>query len=213
MKSGKFKKTFNGLYSENFYLKSLVMMLGLVVVFLIYKTSSQDTIITIVPPTMAEQGWLDRQKASESYTSSWALYVAYMLGNANPKSGALIKTAITPLLDNAIQADILAAIDDQINQIRRDSVSIKFEPKRILQDKRTPNKYYVYGDSSVTGATDNKVDARRTYEMDIEIRNYKPVLTLIKTYAGQPRTPETLEREARMNDRKKEMRKKQGLEP
>jgi len=213
MKSGKFQKTFNGLYSENFYLKSLVMVLGIVVAFLVYKTSSQDTIVTIVPPTMAEQGWLDRQKASESYTSSWALYVSYMLGNANPKTGALIKTAITPLLDNSIQADILAAIDDQIGQIRRDSVSITFEPKKILQDKRTPNKYYVYGDSSVTGDSNNRVDARRTYEMDIEIRNYKPVLTLIKTYAGQPRTPETLEREARMNDRKKDMRKKQGLEP
>ncbi len=213
MNAGKFKKTFNGLHSDNFYLKALVVLLGVVVLFLVVKTNSKDTIVTIVPPTMAEQGWLDRQKASESYTSAWALYISYLLGNANPKNGALIKTAITPLLDNAIQADILGAIDDQINQIRRDSVSIAFEPKQILQDKRTPNKYYVYGDSSVTGSSENKVGVRRTYEMDIEIHNYKPVLTMVKTYAGQPKTPESLEREKRMTNRKADMRKKQGLEP
>ncbi|MGP5109108.1 MULTISPECIES: TraE/TraK family type IV conjugative transfer system protein [Pseudomonas] len=211
MKLQKFKKTFNNLHSDNFYLKVIVMVLAISVISLVWKANSKDTVITIIPPTMAEQGWLDRQKASESYTSAWALYIAYMLGNANPKNGTLIKTAITPLLDTSIQADILAAIDDQIGQIRRDSVSITFEAKQILQDKRTPNKYYVYGDSSVSGSVGNKVDARRTYEMDIEIRNYKPVITLVKTYSGQPKTPETLEREKRMTDRKQEMRKKQGL--
>lgn len=213
MKMGNYRKTFNGLYSENFYLKAVVVILALIVMFLALKVTSKDTIITIVPPTMAEQGWLDRQKASESYTSAWALYVAYMLGNANPKNGTLIKTAITPLLDNSISTDTLAAIDDQIAQIRRDSVKIAFEPKSILQDKRTPNKYYVFGDSSVTGSAANKVATKRTYEMDIEIRNYQPVLTMVKTYAGQPKTPESLEREKRMTDRKQEMRKKQGLEP
>lgn len=212
MKAGNFKKTFNGLYSENTYLKWLVIVLGFVVLLMTWKVLSKDTIVTIVPPTLAEQGWVDRQKASESYMESWALYVAYLLGNANPKNGTLIKTALTPLLDKNIAADMLAAVDDQINQIRRDGVRISFEAKSILQDKRSPSKYYVFGDSSVTGNAENKIASKRTYEMDIEIRNYQPVLTSIKTYAGQPKTPEALEREKRMSDRKQEMRKKQGIE-
>lgn len=205
MLSGKFKNTYRGAMSENAFLRKVVVALILVEVLTVIGWLRKSTVVDMQPPTLAERAWVDQDRASDSYVSAWALYIADRLGNVNPKSAEIIKATLEPLLANDIYQDVLNKIDSQVHQIRQDRVTLEFEPRQVLQDKEDTFKYFIVGKSKMTGPSGQPKQLDMTYEIELKIKNYKPVIAFLSVYEGAPRTQEVRNREAKSADTRKRL--------
>lgn len=208
MLSSFFTSTFDGMRNENKFMR--IALLGVTILLFVQHCNStqREEIITVVPPTMVESGWLSRSSSSSEYTDSWAMYLAMMLGNVNPANGTVVKETVGALLAPDIYQEVMSAMDNQIHQIRQDRVSLRFEPDKILRDADNPDRIYVTGRSVSEGVSGDKVRTSRTYEIDITIKNYKPQVHWLSTYAGAPRTAEVIAREKAIQERQKNLEKK-----
>lgn len=205
MLSGKFKNTYRGTMSENAFLRKIIVALILLEVLTVIGWLRKSTVVDMQPPTLAERAWVDQDRASDSYVSAWALYIADRLGNVNPKSAEIIKATLEPLLANDIYQDVLNKIDSQVHQIRQDRVTLEFEPRQVLQDKQEPAKYFIVGKSKMTGPSGQPKQLDMTYEIELKIKNYKPVIAFLSVYEGPPRTEEVRNREAKAADTRKRL--------
>jgi len=205
MLSGKFKNTYRGTMSENAFLRKIIVALILLEVVTVIGWLRKSTVVDMQPPTLAERAWVDQDRASDSYVSAWALYIADRLGNVNPKSAEIIKATLEPLLANDIYQDVLNKIDSQVHQIRQDRVTLEFEPRQVLQDKQEPTKYFIVGKSKMTGPRGQPKQLDMTYEIELKIKNYKPVIAFLSVYEGAPRTEEVRNREAKAADTRKRL--------
>lgn len=207
MKLSIFKRNFNGTVSENKFLR--VSLAGSIVVNFILAifVGSKSTVVSVTPPTLVESAWVSASQASEEYTESWALYIANTVGNVTPGNSAMIRKTIEPLLDPGIYQDVVNKIESQVHEIRRDRVRISFEAKEILREKNNPNKFFVVGRSLMEGPNGKPERSNTTYEVDLVIRNYKPIITYLTTYEGKPRTEDVLRREEKTENARKRMEK------
>ncbi len=203
-----FQNTFDGMRGENKFLRFAVA--GLVVLMFAQSCSNatKQEPIAIVPPTMTEKGWVSRTESSSSYSEAWVLYIAMMLGNVTPSNATIIKDALGPLLHPEIYQDVMKVLDDQIFLIRQDRVSLNFEPEKVLRDSTNENRFYVTGRSVSEGPSGEKTRTVRTYEIDFSITNYKPRIDWLATNSGSPRTPDVLQREEAIKERKTDKARK-----
>jgi len=83
-------------------------------------------------------------------------------------------------------------------------VSIRFEPRFVEYEPKS-EKVFVYGYSFTKGmSNESEVRTDRTYEFEIAISNYIPVIDFMDTYEGRPRTEDVLERLQRREERRSE---------
>lgn len=196
------KPNIQGTRNENSFLRLVVLAMVAINAVMMVSMLSKNVIVTVVPPTMAEQGWIDKNSASEEYTESWALYVASVLGNVNPSTGTMVRTTLEPLLAADIYQDVINALETQIGQIRQDRVVIAFEPKEVFREKTNLNKFFVIGRTTITGPTGRPKRSSTTYEIEMSIRNYKPTITYVTTYTGRPKTDDVVRRDKSLSDAK-----------
>ncbi|QCT95447.1 pilus assembly protein (plasmid) [Stutzerimonas degradans] len=198
------KNSFDGMRGENKFLRMTVAAMTVALIASSCSAMKKDQIITVVPPTMTEQGWVSKTQSSSEYTTAWAMYVAMLVGNVTPENASVIKEAIGPLLHPDIYQSTMEVLDKQIFQIRQDRVSLSFEPQKVLRDSVKENRFFITGNSISEGPAGGKRRSSRTYELDLKIQNYKPVITWLSTNSGDARTQDVIDREAKMEQKLKE---------
>lgn len=189
MKSQNFKKGLLQLSGENSTFKWLVVGLLGVVAILSATLLSRSQVVTIVPPNLTQTAWLDENAASAPYMRAWAVYVAQALGNANPSSVDLVKDAIGPFLDAKIYNEVIKRIDDQIDQIKRDRISLYFTPNRVITDPAAPGVFFIEGNQGLEGITGAPVIKPMTFQVNVDIKGYRPVITFISISQGRAVLP------------------------
>lgn len=203
-----FKKNIKGTISENKFLRNALIASLVINGAVGIGALSRDAVVTIIPPAMSEQAWLDSNAASQEYTEAWALYIADRLGNVTPTSAEMVTESIAPLLAPDIYQDVVNAINEQVNQIRQDRVVLKFEPREVLREANSQNKFFVVGRSVMQGPNGRPERTEKTYEIEIKIHNYKPVIEYVTTYSGGPKTEDVVRRETKATEAKSRMEKK-----
>lgn len=197
-----FEDTFDGMRGENKFLRLSIVALMVLMVVQFWSTASKDEVVAIVPPTMSEKGWVSQTDSSSTYSDAWVLYVAMMLGNVTPDNAEVVKSAIGPILDPEIYQNVMTVLSDQIQSIRKDRVSMAFQPDKVLRDSEKPNLFYVTGRAVTEGPTGEKSRTARTYEVELSIKDFKPVIEWLSTYTGAPRTAAVLARERSAEERR-----------
>lgn len=203
-----FKESFDTLRGEAKFLRLIVLGLIISNLFASCMAVTKDQVVTVIPPTLIEQSWVSTASAGEEYTSAWAMYIAMLLGNVTPSNANMVKEAIGPILDSSIYQNVMEVLDHQIFLIRQDRVSLNFEAQKVIRDNANPNKFFVVGRSVSEGPIGDKKRQERTYELELKIRNYRPLVSWINTYSGEARTQELLDRKAEEDARLKELYKK-----
>ncbi|MGI0646928.1 TraE/TraK family type IV conjugative transfer system protein [Pseudomonas aeruginosa] len=201
------KKTIQGTRDENAFFRKLLYAMVAINAVLVIGLFSRDTVVAITPPGMVEEGWLDSNSASDSYSEAWALYVASVVGNVKPATAGMIRQTLEPLLDESIYQDVINVVESQVAQIRRDRVVLAFEPKEVLREKDNPHKFFVVGRSVMTGPNNRPKRTNVTYEVELRIKNYRPIITFIDTYTGSPKTSDVVRREEQASKAKARMDK------
>ncbi|EMG2115265.1 conjugal transfer protein [Pseudomonas aeruginosa] len=202
-----FKNNFTGTQNENKFLRiALVGNVALTLVLGVF-LGTKDTVVAIVPPTLAENAWVSANEASQTYAESWAYYVANLVGNVTPENAGMVRAAIEPLLDTSIYQDAVNKIEDQVSAIKRERVVLTFEAKGITRERNNPNKFFVEGRATMVGANGKPIRSSATYEVELKIRNYRPIITFLDTYEGKPKTEDVLRRDEKSKDARKRMEK------
>lgn len=201
MKFKNYFKTWEGTQNENKWARLFISGLILVVLLQSFFLFNKKEIVTIQPFTMQNDEWVTKDGSSDGYKEAWGFALAQLIGNVTPASVGFIKDRIDRLLSPAIYNDVMSVLDIQAQEIKSDRVSIRFEP-RFVEYESESNKVFIYGYSFSRGASrDKEVRSEKTFEFEIEVSNYIPVIDYMDTYTGRPRTTKVLERLERTENR------------
>jgi conjugal transfer pilus assembly protein TraE len=154
----------------------------------------EETVV-LVPAIVDERMSLQSSNASASYKKAWGLTVAQLCGNVTPGNADLVMQSLGDLMSPSAYRKIAADLAAQIGDIKRDSLTVRFEPQQILYDSET-NTVFVSGQFSSAGVSGQPIKAVRTYEMTIEVRFGRPWITSFKPYSGMPAGQEQARRDA-----------------
>lgn len=175
-----------GTRAQNRWLFPTVAALSIAVVIQTIALMWRDEIVVLVPPELSAKTEIASARAGQDYTKAWGLHIATLIGNVTPGNGGFIKEAIYPLLSPEIHNEVTTIIEKQLDQLERDRVALRFEPRRVLQKD---DRVFVFGygvTSAVGGAETERT--KRTYEIELEIERHRPVIRHLGTYEGEPRT-------------------------
>lgn len=163
---------------------------------------TQDTVVTMIPPTLRTESTVGFNFAETSYTEAWALYTAQTLGNVTPSNVKFLRTSIEPILSPQVHQAVIQQLERQAQNIRDNQVILMFEPRRIIREQET-GKIFVHGQSVLESPSGDRSRAERTYEFQFRVLNYMPNLTHVDTYKGPPRTLEEIEKMKKLNRNRK----------
>jgi conjugal transfer pilus assembly protein TraE len=181
-----FMRDWVGTRAQNRWLFPTVAALSACLLIQTFALMSRDEIVVLVPPELSAETEIASARAGQDYTKAWGLHIATLIGNVTPGNGAFIKEAIYPLLSPEVHDQVTTIIERQLDQLDRHRVSLRFEPRRVVQKGK---RVFVFG-YGVTKAVGGSEEQRtkRTYEVELEIERHRPVIRHMRTYEGEPRT-------------------------
>ena len=186
MTLGQFLQTWRGTTLENRITRMAVLLLAVAVLVLASLVGQVERTVVLVPPGLEDEVTIARDNASQEAKEAWGLHVAMLLGNVTPESVDVLAKAIEPLLDPALGRTLLDAMRGQVEEIKRERVSMRFLP-RVVSFDPTTQTVFVTGTHRTEGPGAPPVQAQRTYELRIAFRNYRPLITHLDAYAGDTR--------------------------
>jgi conjugal transfer pilus assembly protein TraE len=151
--------------------------------------------IVLVPPMQDKRLAISESNASPEYKKAWALMVAQLAGNITPGNADLVLRSLGDFLSPDAYHNIAANLASQIGDIKRDSLTVSFEPRQVLFEPST-NKVFVTGQFASQGVSGTPIKAIRTYEMKVDVRFGRAWITTFKPYVGMPVTEDAQQRAA-----------------
>lgn len=196
-----FLTTWRGTRLENKYQRWVIAGLVVSNVIVGLAAFARGETVVVIPPDLAGKVAISKSDSDRDYQQAWAFFLAQLLGNVTPGNADIVKKVIEPLLAPAIYRETVRVLAEQVESIKRDRVSLRFEPREIKFEQPT-GKAFIEGFSVVSGAAGKEERNPRTYEFVIKVRNYRPVIEHIDNYIGPARTISELERQERAEESK-----------
>lgn len=189
-----FKKAWGLSLRENFIKNILLMILSLALTVTSFGWFRSHETVVLVPPMLDERVSISRDVASTTYQKKWGLFVAQMIGNIHPGNIDFVMEGITGMLSPAAYSSIKQALADQVSDIKRDSLSISFQPKQVVYENET-QKVFISGDFQAAGPSGEPKKLFRTYEFIITARFGQPWIDQFRVYSGPAKTLSVLTQE------------------
>jgi len=181
-----FLATWRGLTLENRLHRLAV--LGLIATNLLTAVAllRAERTVVLVPPLLEGQVSVARAAASQEVKEAWALFVAELLGNVSPAGAEFLERALDPLLAPSLRRSVLEVLAEQVREIQRERVSMRFTVRELLYDPAR-DTVFVTGIQTTTGPGGKPVARPRTYEVVVGFQNYRPVIRHLDVYPEEPR--------------------------
>jgi conjugal transfer pilus assembly protein TraE len=189
----KFLSTWKGTLWENKLQRYLIAALVASNIVLGLAAFGRSEVVVLTPPEITRALKVARDQGDQSYSETWGLALAQLLGNVTPGNADFVKRSIAPVLAPSIYQDTMNALFQQVEQIKLDRVSTRLDPREVIYEPKT-GKVFVTGYSVAAGPAGKEERDTRTYEFIIRVHNYQPLVTYIDTYRGAPHTLENNER-------------------
>ncbi len=202
MKWRHFLARWEGVRAENRWGRALMAVLLLLLLLLAVERFRKETIVVMQPVTLAQDAWITRNQAAQSYKEAWGFFLAQLTGNVTPGTARFVEKRLKPLLAPAIYHEGMNALRAQVQQILNDRVTLRFEPRAVEYEAET-DKVFVTGYAFEKGATSEEHRRERSYEYRIQIAHYAPLIQFMDTYEGKPRTQAVLKQLARQSEQEK----------
>ena len=198
-----FLKSWQGTQSENKFHRVLLVGQSIALVIALIGWQSKDKVTVIVPPTLNEKAEISQKAANVGYKKSWGLFVAELLGNITPSNVEFVVESLSSMMSGENHEKFRTMSALQIEKIKRDGISVSFEPRAVQYEKST-DKVFVTRNSVVeaSGARGPQTFTR-VFEVMLEIKHGLPSISYIDTYQGQPKTREVLEKLEREHEAKR----------
>jgi conjugal transfer pilus assembly protein TraE len=187
MKLSEFLATWRGTTLENRIWRIAIIVLAVANLVLVGLVGQVERTVVLVPPVLEGEVTIAREYASQEVEESWGLYVAELLGNVSPETVDALTRVLDPLLSGGLRRTVMKAITEQTEEIKRENVSMRFAPRQVSYDQAT-HTVFVTGQHKTESPAAKPVTNERTYELRVEFRNYRPLLTHLEVYRGAAQT-------------------------
>ena len=137
MRLSRYLESWHGTQATNKLLAVAVVAVATVTIVQSAYLMERERLVVLVPPVLQGEAVIGKSAADAPYHTAWAHLLAQMLGNVSPGNAAFLQERLEPLLDPSIFTAVSQALEQQLDQIRRDRVSLAFEPKKILHEPST----------------------------------------------------------------------------
>ena len=168
----------------------LIAILSLTSLLAVFGWVQQDKTVVLVPPNLDERTEVSLRHASMGYKKAWALTVAQLTGNITPGNADLVLDSLGELFSPDAYRSMSLSLATQVNEIKRDSLTVSFEPRQILYEPAT-DKVFVTGSFKSQGASGQPIQAIRTYEFIVDIHLGRPWISRFAPYEGLPVTEDS----------------------
>lgn len=206
-----FASTWLSLQASNRFLKLVCLsLMGLNLLTLI-GWLKKDTAVILIPPSLSEKSEIAQNKASEGYKKAWAMYTATLIGNVSPENADFVLDSFSNMVTGEIRSLITEQVAQELDMLKQEKVASRFEILRVTYEPET-DKVFITGRNVLIGAVSKSAPTEQTFEFQIDVKQYSPIITQMASYQGQPRLLSVLRKEeARRKadeERQKQLQKK-----
>jgi conjugal transfer pilus assembly protein TraE len=182
-----FKKAWGLSLRENLIKNVIITILSVALVITSLGWFRSHETVVLVPPMLDERVGVASDNATDGYKKKWGYFVAQMMGNVHPGNVDFVLDGIEGLFSPAAYREIKGLLAEQIADIKRDSLTISFEPKQVVYEHET-DKVFVTGDFQSGGPSGKPRKLLRSYEMKVAVRFGQPWVDEFTVYTGPPKT-------------------------
>lgn len=161
-----------------------LMAVALIVMSFIALTNKP--IIVMTPPEITEKIEVGANHAGENYKRLTALNLITLLGNVHAGTADFLITTSEELLHPNIYREVKSMIEEEVNNIKTNDLSISYATKTIDYWPDT-DVVVVSGTRRTTGRGEESFSETITYEMKVAVQNYRPQITELTSYSGGPK--------------------------
>jgi len=143
-------------------------------------------VVIVTPPPLASNASIGYNKMSDDILVQWGISITELIGNVTPSTAPYLKKTMAPMLAPNIYHAVLGALEDQVEMIKREQVTVRFSPSQAKVDQKTGH-VLVTGDLTTTGVQGTSQSEMRTYDLTLAVVNYRVLLAGMDVYKGGPR--------------------------
>lgn len=146
--------------------------------------------VVLVPPSLDKRAEIAWAAADKEYLKSFALYIATLVGNIQPKSSTVVLDSVSAFMEPRIYPEfrrqLMTLIEDPV--FRASGSVISFIPGSIQYENET-SRVFVTGTIITSTSGAQKYQKLVTYEVGIKIKEGRPWVSHFTSYEGSvPRT-------------------------
>ncbi len=186
MKHTSFTSQWAGLHDSNQFLRVACLMLLATNLLMAIGLMTEDRTVVLVPQGLSGHAEIAKNKASEGYKKSWALYAAMLLGNVTPENADFVLDALGDMVTSEIKVLLGDQVRASLETLKAEQVSARFETKKITYEPET-DKVFVTGKSWLSGVGAKSGQTEQTFEFIVDIHDYAPLITHMALYDGGAR--------------------------
>lgn len=206
-----FASTWLSLQASNRFLKLVCLSLMGLNLLTLTGWLKKDTAVILIPPSLSEKSEIAQNKASEGYKKAWAMYTATLIGNVSPENADFVLDSFSNMVTGEIRSLITEQVAQELDMLKQEKVASRFEIVRVTYEPET-DKVFITGRNVLIGAVSKSAPTEQTFEFQIDVKQYSPIITQMASYQGQPRLLSVLRKEeARRKadeERQKQLQKK-----
>jgi len=205
MQYDKWIRSWKSALAENFFLRSLCLLLGFGLLLNTTIFRKHDRII-ISPPQTTKQYWVDSKRASPEYLEQMAVFFALLGGNLSPMNAEyqisqMLQYIDVPLLGGShIKTDLAA----QAMYIKKNNITQAFFPSSVKVDPAT-NSVKVMGTVIRNIGTTKISEEIMIINMKFNMKDYRLWLT---EYTVEHPREEKVEKKEQIKEEKEKKEKK-----
>lgn len=177
----RFFSSYSGVIQENRIWRALALVLVTANLVLGTVAFSRRETVVLVPANLSKEVRVGVAVGDRAYRETWGLFFALLLGNVTPKTIDFVLERVGKCLAPGIYQETLKAMYAQAKELKVNNLAISFEPAEVAYDEKT-DRVLVKGVALLKGAFGAPQSLARTYELGIEVRDYRPVLTYLASY-------------------------------
>lgn len=185
MELKKLKQTWSELRLENQIHRLALPVLAISLLIAIIIVANKKPVVVVSPPEVFERLEVGYSHASESYKLAMGLTFAGMLGNVHAGTADFYLDTLNEVIHPTTFREVKSKLESEIQRIKSNDLSISFFPRSTAYWPDT-NRVVIYGQRETQGRGDRGFREEITYEMEIEVQNYRPQITAFRTYEGKP---------------------------
>ena len=175
-----------------------ITVLSCALLYTVVKLGDQHERIVLVPPDLDQRAQIAWESANQEYIKSFAMYMATLIGNLQPKTSATVLDSISiflrPTVYSSVRTQLLRVLEDPV--FRSSGSVFSFMPQAIRYEPETRRAFVSGRITTLTGGGDKYTKAV-TYEMTVQIRQGRPYVLHFTSYDDlKPHTARWWERES-----------------
>ncbi len=120
--------------AENFFLRSLCLLLGIGLILnaSVFKTKER---IIVSPPHVTKEFWIEESKASPEYLEQMGTFFATLCGNLSPANAEYNVKVLLSYIDPTMHADVKHDLAAQAQYIKKHNITQAFFPSSVHVDR------------------------------------------------------------------------------